>query len=212
MLGPVARRRKCRKASIALVRSVSSIAGPLSRRKRRRAREKAGACRKGSWMIGPAAGGRTVPTSALPPRRGGFGSAQACLRFQGAVACRRAREKSGGLPQGADLASAPFAKFQPVKIRPPLGLPQRSHDWRLRGRDFFSASAAGSVARLRQTSRRRRGGGTCVLAANPSPDRGRPGPGRSMGVLAVAEARCVRRKGSCIARHHCGAVARGCGT
>ena len=36
------------------------------------------------------------------------------------------------------LASAPFAKFQPVKIRPPLGLSQRSHDWRLRGRDFFS--------------------------------------------------------------------------
>jgi len=91
---------------------------------------------------------RPVSKSALPPRRGGFGSAQACLRFQGAVACRRAREKSGGLPQGADLASAPFAKFQPVKIRPPLGLPQRSHDWRLRGRDFFSASAAGSVARF----------------------------------------------------------------
>ena len=39
---------------------------------------------------------RTVPKSALPPRRGGFGSAQACLRFLGAVACRRAKPGSDG--------------------------------------------------------------------------------------------------------------------
>ena len=42
--------------------------------------------------------------------------------------------------------------------------------------------------RARRRRGAREGEEPALLAANPSPDRGKPGPGRFMGVLAVAEA------------------------
>jgi hypothetical protein len=63
----------------------------------------------------------------------GASRAESRAAFQGAWRCSwiAASAQFPNLHR-AHLASAPFAKFQPVKIRPPLGLPQRSHDWRLR--------------------------------------------------------------------------------